>query len=385
MKIVFISKYPPIEGYVSSCTYWLARGLASRGHDITVVTNAFEVEDADREWLEAEDLDIYQTGRLRVRNTDPFQQYRLIPAANPFCEKLAAAAIERAADADILDAWYYVSYGAAGLLAKAATGLPLVLRHAGSDIGRLAANPHMRPLISAMLKKADAVISTGASRARLAGLGAPRSRMRTIPVSVDTEAFNPSAKKAILDAPEDVPVVCCIGKVSRGKGIPQLLAAASRVKGDFRLLFVSSDSQGLRQLTLHCGLKRKLLFKMFVPPWSMPGIIRASRAVVMPEHDFPVPGHSPILPREVLACGTCLVISAELRGKVAEGALSDGENALVAEPARTAELASRLSIAVQDEDAARRIGALGRRLSARIEDFEGYVSANERLHRELAG
>ena len=138
-------------------------------------------------------------------------------------------------------------------------------------------------------------------------------------------------------------------------------------------------------MTLHCGLKRKLLFKMFVPPWSMPGIIRASRAVVMPEHDFPVPGHSPILPREVLACGTCLVISAELRGKVAEGALSDGENALVAEPARTAELASRLSIAVQDEDAARRIGALGRRLSARIEDFEGYVSANERLHRELAG
>lgn len=384
MKIIYISKYPPIEGYVSSCTYWLARGLASRGHDMTVVTNAFEVEDAEREELGAPDLDIYQSRRLKVRNTDPFQQYRLIPAANPFCEKLASAAIERAAGADLLDAWYFVSYGAAGMLAKAATGLPLVLRHAGSDIGRLAANPHMRPLISAMLGKADAIVSTGASRARLAALGAPKGRMHVIPVSVDTQAFHPSAERAVLDAPEDVPVVSCIGKVSRGKGIPQLLVAASRVKGDFRLLFVSSDVRGLRLMTLHSGLKRKLMFRRFVPPWKMPGIIRASRAVIMPEHGFPVPGHSPILPREVLACGTCLVISSELSCKVAGGALSDGENAIVVEPGRTGDFASKLSAIVADEDAALRIGARGHRLSARTEDFEGYLSANERMYRELA-
>jgi glycosyltransferase involved in cell wall biosynthesis len=384
MKIVFISKYPPIEGYVSSCTYWLARGLASRGHDITVVTNAFEVEDAYREEFRAADLDLYQGKRLRVRNTDPFQDYKLIPAANPFCEKLAAAAIEASEGADVLDAWYFVSYGSAGLLAHAATGSPLVIRHAGSDIGRLAANPHMRPLISAMLRKADAVVSTGAGRARLVELGARRSRICKIPVSVDTEAFHPSAEKAVLDAPDDVPVISCIGKVSRGKGVPQLLAAASKVKEDFRLVFVSSDIEGLRRMTVHSGLKQKFLFKKFVPPWRIPGIIRASRAVIMPEHGFPVSGHSPILPREVLACGTCLVISDELSGKVAGGALSDGENALVVGPARTADFASRLSTVIRDEDAARRIGACGHRLSARMEDFEGYLSANERMHRELA-
>jgi len=384
MKTVFISKYPPIEGYVSSCTYWLARGLASRGHDITVVTNAFEVEDEHRQELGSADLDIYQKGRLRVRNTDPFQDYRLIPAANPFCEKLASAAIEASEGADVLDAWYYVSYGTAGLLAKLATGLPLVLRHAGSDIGRLAANPHLRPLISAMLRKADAVVATGTSRPRLMGLGARKGNLHTIGVSVDTGAFHPSAEPEKLDVPDGVPVISCIGKISRGKGILQLLAAAAKVRGDFRLLFVTSDIEGLRRMTVHSRLRKKLVSKRFVPPWRMPGLIRASRAVVLPEHGFLVPGHSPILPREVLACGSCAIISRELHRKVASGALVDGENALIIDPDDTEGFASRLSLAVRDEDAARRIGALGHKLSARIEDFEGYLSANERLYRALA-
>jgi len=84
MKPLFIPKYPPREGYVSSLTYWLARGLSGRGHRVTVVTNAFEVEDRHRELLEGGDLDRYQEGALAVRNTDPFQEYRLIPQANPF-------------------------------------------------------------------------------------------------------------------------------------------------------------------------------------------------------------------------------------------------------------------------------------------------------------
>jgi glycosyltransferase involved in cell wall biosynthesis len=384
MKIEFISKYPPIEGYVSSCSYWLARGLASRGHNITVVTNAFEVENEHRQEMGSADLDIYQGKRLRVRNTDPFQQYRLIPAANPFCEKLASAAIEASDGADVLDAWYYVSYGSAGLLAKAATGLPLVLRHAGSDIGRLAANPHMRPLISAMLCKADAVVAGKASSQRLQELGAPKKNIHIIPVAVDTGAFHPSIKPALLDIPDDVPVISCIGKISRGKGILQLLAAAAKVRGDFWLLFVSSDIEGLRRMTIHSRLRKKIAYKRFVPPWRMPGLIRASRAVVLPEHGFPVPGHSPILPREVLACGSCAIISRELHRKVAGGALVDGENALMIDPHDAEGFASRLSLAVRDEDAARRIGALGHELSARIEDFEGYLSANERMYRALA-
>jgi glycosyltransferase involved in cell wall biosynthesis len=383
MKIVFISKYPPMEGYVSSCTYWLASGLASRGHDITVVTNAFEVEDANREQFGAPDIDVYQGRNLLVRNTDPFQEFRLIPASNPFCEKLAAAAIEEAVDADVLDAWYLVSYGAAGLLARTATDVPLVLRHAGSDIGRLAANPHLRPLITAMLRKADAVVANKASRPRLEQLGARKGKVQIIPPSVDTGAFHPSVTPEGFDFPPKIPVISFMGKISRGKGISELLTAAARVREDFRLLILSSGHGELRKMTIHTGFRKKLLFHRFVPPWRMPGVIRASRAVVVPEHRFPVPGHSPILPREVLACGTCLLISEELKNKVAGGMLEDGENAIVMDPADADAFASKLKMVIRDEDATRRIGAHGHRLSGRIEDFGGYLSANERMYQRL--
>ena len=383
MKLLFISKYPPIEGYVSSCTYWLARGLAGRGHRVTVVTNAFEVEDRHRELLEGSDLDRYRGRNLSVRNTDPFQEYRLIPEANPFCEKLASAAIERAGGADILDAWYMVSYGAAGMLAKAATGLPLVVRHAGSDLGRLGANPHLRPLVSAVLRSADAVVASQSSGARLRELGAPPARIRTIQLSVDTGAFSPAAKPADLGIKPDVPVITCIGKVTRGKGLPELLAAASRVKADFRLLMLTSDTEGLRELDLPPRLRRKMVVRPFVAPWKMPGILRASRCVVMPEHHFPVPAHSPILPREVLACGTCLVLSDELRAKVAGGALVGGEHAVCVRPGATERFARTLELLARDEGTARRIGRAGHALSHRLEDFEGYLRANERMYRSL--
>ena len=384
MKPLFISKYPPIEGYVSSCAFWLARGLASRGHRVTVVTNAYEVEDADRENFTAADLEIYQSRNLRVRNTDPFQDYKLIPSANPFCEKLAAAALELAGEADVIDTWYMVSYGAAGLLVKAASGVPLVVRHAGSDLGRLGANPHLRPLISALLKKADAVVAQPAAREKLKALGAPAGRMRCIPLSVDTGAFNPGAAPAELGAPEGVPVVTFIGKTTKGKGIWELLRAAARVKEDFRLLFVSSGMAELPRLRLPAALRRKLLFKRFVPPWKVPGIIRASRCVVMPEHRFPVRGHSPVLPREVLACGTCLMLSGELNAKMAGGPLRHGESALVVDPTDTENLGAKLRSVIRDEGLARQIGSEGHRLSKKLEDFDRYLAANERLYRKLA-
>ncbi len=44
MRILFISKYPPIQGGISAKTYWLAQGLAERGIETHVVTNGNCVE-----------------------------------------------------------------------------------------------------------------------------------------------------------------------------------------------------------------------------------------------------------------------------------------------------------------------------------------------------
>lgn len=384
MKLAFISKYPPIEGYVSSSTYWLARGLSKKGHTLTVVTNAFEVEDANRERICGDDLELYQTKNVRVRNTDPFVDYRLIPSANPFCEKLASAALESIEGARLVDSWYFLSYGTAGMLVSAATGLPLVLRHAGSDLGRLATNPHMRPLLSAMLRKASAVVAQRGTARRLRALGARPTTIFELPVSVDTEAFHPKVRPTRLGAPSGVPVITYIGKLTRGKGVIELLRAVSRIPEDFRLLIVSSGAaEFVRRLNIHTRMRRRIMSMPFVPPWRMPGLLKASRCLVMPEHDFPVKGHVPILPREALAAGTCLVVSTELQAKVAGGKLRDGENSVVVEPGNAQGFSASLRGIVRDEKLAQRLGKSGNGLSSGIEDFKGYISANERMYRTI--
>lgn len=55
MRICLITKYPPIEGGISSQAYWLVKALGQRGHEVFVVTNADEVERDYREQTEKSD------------------------------------------------------------------------------------------------------------------------------------------------------------------------------------------------------------------------------------------------------------------------------------------------------------------------------------------
>ena len=60
MKLSLIFKYPPIQGGTSAQGYWLAKGLGTKGHEVHVITNAYEVEEEFREKLDADDLKEYQ-------------------------------------------------------------------------------------------------------------------------------------------------------------------------------------------------------------------------------------------------------------------------------------------------------------------------------------
>ena len=96
-RACFIVKYPPIEGGVSMRSYWLARELAERGHQIFLVTNAAEVEPEYRIFLDEDDRDWYEPrfetsgGFVMVRNTQPLTDAMMhIPLSNPFVTKLSS-------------------------------------------------------------------------------------------------------------------------------------------------------------------------------------------------------------------------------------------------------------------------------------------------------
>lgn len=92
LRICIVGKYPPIEGGVSASTYWLAYGLAARGHEVHVVTNADEVEDRYRIHLGPADADMAQPrfastgGSVRAHHVQGFSRRAMahIPVSSPF-------------------------------------------------------------------------------------------------------------------------------------------------------------------------------------------------------------------------------------------------------------------------------------------------------------
>jgi len=393
MKICLIAKYPPIEGGESSKTYWLVRALGELGHEIHVVTNAWEVEDEYREQINADDLDYnYQPKGVYVHNTDPFIDPAYIPYSVPYTEKLASLAIDiiREHDIELIDSWYILPYVIAGFIAKTITRRIQIMRHAGSDMSRLLASPYLKTLFVSIFKKVDKIVTYPSMRKEFLSLGITKEKLfYNTKVSVDTKFFNPDVKPCDLskytEKKIDCPVITYFGKVGLTKGIYELVEAATGLKEDFILLFVCRGKNLVRfkEFVKRKNLQDKTLFIRFVPPWLMPSLIKRSTCVVIPERDFPVIQHTPILPREVMAVGKCLLLSDELYSKRVSKEIKDGENLLVVNPKNIKKFRSLLKKVIKSPEDIEEIGRKARDVSKKIERFEDYVSATIKLYNNL--
>ena len=66
-----------------------------------------------------------------------------------------------------------------------------------------------------------------------------------------------------------------------------------------------------RERAVALGLDDRILQLPFVPHWRVPEFLRGCRAVCCLEQGFPIAFHTPIVAREVLLAGSCLLASAE--------------------------------------------------------------------------
>jgi glycosyltransferase involved in cell wall biosynthesis len=350
MRICIVGKFPPVQGGVSMRTYWNAHRLAAHGHEVHVVTNAKEVSAPFRMLMRADDWRrceaTYGTGSVTVHWTDPVGPMQFyIPMANPFVSKLAgtAARIHSACPFDVVLSHYMEPYGVAGHLIAEITGVPHVVRMAGSDAGRLWPQPQFEFLYDHILRCAAAVIASGATADRAVSHGVAPER---IAVSggflVPEELFTP--KGAALDLTKlrmqvaadpassdqlwgefagDRPYFGVCGKLGDEKGTFALLAALERLKrmgievGLVALAHGETDVENrFRTTALELGVTDRILQIPFMPHWRIPEFLRGCLAVCCLEQDFSIPQHRPMIPREVLLCGTCLVGSTEVIRKL---------------------------------------------------------------------
>jgi hypothetical protein len=97
-----------------------------------------------------------------------------------------------------------------------------------------------------------------------------------------------------------------------------------------------------------------------LPNWKVPSFLRACSAVCVLERGFPVKMHGPIVPREVVACGVCLVLSKEIADKQDPRRFVPDQNVLVVDDPRDhAALAAVLRRVIEDPTWAQDIGARG--------------------------
>ena len=104
-----------------------------------------------------------------------------------------------------------------------------------------------------------------------------------------------------------------------------------------------------------------------------------------PERDFPVLAHNPILPREVIATGGCMMLSEELCQKLPYSDLEDGVNALIVNPYDIKGFREKLRKVIKEPDYAEGIGREALKFSLEIENFDEYIKSMEGLYKEVLG
>lgn len=426
MKLCIIGKYPPVQGGVSRENFWQTYALAQAGFDVHLVTNAQEVENAfrciDLPFL-PNPLDSLgaASGQVTVHYT-PRRKYEYIPWANPFVTKLAATATDviKTYACELIHSFYLEPYAVAAYLASQWTDVPYGIRHAGSDVGRLFQARELQTSYANVILSADYLLAGPKTFRSFLHLGVDLEKLYLSRSGhgLPTDYFNPSATPLDINKllavmaetlPKDeyyapyhrlaakpfdpsLPTIGIYGKVGETKGSFDLLAALSKLHSSgmrFNFLALNQGKkptiQEFARRIEECGLAQVTWLLPFIPHWGIPNFLSACTAVCHLERDFPIKIHTPTVPREVLACGTCLILSHEIAHKqINRGQFRHGSNIFLVEPRNIDELARTLEVVLKEPAQSRAVGMQGyEELSAKRENFDAYKSGLVSLYTSI--
>jgi len=407
VELLLVGKFPPIEGGVSTQTFWLARALARQGHGVHVVTNSSGIESSYRQCFFGTDQDILvgtdPSTRLDLRVTSEVPPQSYIPYAPPYATQIfgLARSVLEEHPCDAIFAWYLEPYGFVAAALGLASAVPVFIRHAGSDLGRLSANRELREAYSWAMNVATGLIVTNEQEfARCYGtIDRPRLGLRRacLPTDFtgDGDRMNIAEVSGIASAwlgdhrmpaalvteirqindkafDENSFTIGSYGKIGESKGSFDLIAALTRLAergATFNFLTIAAGSQTTVERYYRSVLhSRALADRTWIlpplAPWRIPSFLRRCQVVCFLERDFPISFHGPVIPREILSSGACLVCSLEIARKKEYGSgLVDRRTAMVIEDPRLSDvLASRLLELLVNPDLAWAIGHQGQLL-----------------------
>ena len=248
--------------------------------------------------------------RLRQLSPDDAPPW-FLPGGDLWTERLISAALDLAQDEspDLVEANYLAPYGIAAFVAARLLGVPLVVRHAGSDLAKLLNWLRVRRGLAALLAGADVVATTPDAVPRLPDRSAAVGTLVELPRYVaDPHAFTPA--RALPSGHR----VLLAGKLNYHWRLKALdtLAAALALRPNWELAAVA-DGKGRESFEAEVrgrGLTDRVHRRSFVPPDSVPALLSEATAVWAVERQGGIPDFSNMV-WEALATGRpCLVAAA---------------------------------------------------------------------------
>lgn len=324
MHILLVAKYPPIQGGVSASSYWLAQALVELGHQITILTNANEVEEEYRINFEKDDLCLLNGFRVQnsicVISTQKDSKHHFVPQANPYLSKLVSLGLEiiNERKPDLIWAHYVEPYGVASLILSKLTGIPYVIRHAGSDLGKLGLTKQLSTLHQEVYRQAFLVTTTPKHHTYFKSIGVQNDKLVSCGFRHIPGDLFYSTK---IEPQMNITRILVYGKTGITKGTQQLIGAVSLLnKQGFPVhLTAYWGGKGLLNTVHQIAVKQleeNITVRGFIPHWKIPNAIRSVDAVVFLENNFTIPIHSPGIPLEVLSCGRLLITTEEIAQKM---------------------------------------------------------------------
>lgn len=370
-KIAFLSKYPPLEGGIAAKTYWLARGLAARGHMVHVITHGIS---AGREYRIQDNED----NPAPVQNLWVHRSQEEMPWHIPEDNENALALLDltirviREHTVQILDTGYLVPYGIVGHLAKESTGVHHIVRHGGSDLEKFLKRQVLGTVLSEAIAHADVVV-TGKSNQKL--LGTMASHLVYQPAYVpDGEAFAPS------NAPRPRLRLAVIGKVNyswQHKSLHFIADIMRQLTGQFECWIVG-QGKGMAdfQQSLEPETVSGFKWRPFVAPWEMPHLLNQLDGIFIFELGLPHPVVSN-LALEAICSGVGIITD---RADFAETYLDimkiDKNQVMVVSPSESSSAAEMISQWVEDR-------AHIEQQPHQLISYQEYLSANESAYTNL--
>lgn len=229
--------------------------------------------------------------------------FTLALGARPALQRL----LDEGFDFDLIDAHYYYPDGVAAALLAKYFNKPLVITARGSDINLLAKYPIPYRLMQWASQQASA--SIGVSQAltnRMAQLGMPKDRLKTLPNGVDLSLFRLQAqantRKAL--AWPNAPTLLSVGNLVENKGHHLAIEALKHLP-DFRLVIAGEGPQraALERLASDSLVATRVQFLGHVAPDQLASCYSAADLLVLPSSREGWPN----VLLESMACGTPVV------------------------------------------------------------------------------